>query len=197
MVGILLSLSPGCRTDPDLSAPPEPAECELPLVYEKSPADALEGTGWHRLYVQGGSATPDADGRYGIDEHRTDIATGDHFLLSAGALVEWTYPVLDPITGLVSVHIARVDEPGLVARYELFLVRDDELIEMFSIDDEEEGEQGYVPFEACWSAPAAAGEPGPDDFLLMRVTNLTGGQLGIVVNAPDYYTWVDVEVSEP
>lgn len=191
----LLHLGLGCTGEPEPVAEPGPADCELPLVYEKSPSDALEGEGWHRLYVQGGSAVPDADGRYGMGEHRNEISVGDHFLLSAGALVEWTYPVVDPLTGLVFLHVARVDEPGLVGRYELFLVRDGEPIEMLTIDDEEQGQQGYVPFEACWSAPAVQGEPGQDDFLLLRMTNLTGGELGIVVNAPDYFTWVDIEVA--
>jgi len=171
-----------------------PPVCDLPTLYEKSPGDALEGSGWHRLYVQGGSGEPGSDGRYGMSEHRTEIETSDHFLLSQGALVEWTYPVIDPLTGTAALHIAKVDEPGVVARYELFLVHEGEPIEILSVDDPHEGNQGYVPFEGCFGDPAAAVPTGSGDHLILRAVNLTGGEMGIVVNSPDYYTWIDVEV---
>lgn len=188
---LLLGLSVG------LSACAEGAmeDCDLPTLYEKSPGDALQGAGWHRIYVQGGSATPDPDGRYGMNEHRNAIASSDHFLLSQGALVEWTYPVLDRLSGSVSLHVAKVDEADVVARYELALMHEGAAIELVSVDDPEHGEDGYVPFEACFLASAAAVEPSPGDHLLLRAMNVSGGELGIVISPPDYFTWVDVEVA--
>ncbi len=170
------------------------AVCDLPAMFEKSPTDALEGAGWHRIYVEGGSAAPGPDGRFGMKEHRNQIAAGDHFLLSAGTLVEWTYSLLDAITGRVFVHIARVDEPGVVGRYELFVVHNGANIPMFSVDDSKEGVMGYVPYENCFAQGAAAVSPGAADHLLLRATNLSGGQLGIVISPPDYFTWLDIEV---
>ncbi len=172
-----------------------PPECDLPSVYEKSPEDALEGPGWHRIYVQGGSSTPGSDGRYGMNEHRNEIAASDHFLLSQGALVEWTYPVVDALTGTAFLHVAKVDEEGVTARYELDFVHDGEPIPMLSVDDPEDGVQGYLPFEGCFGDSAAAVEPSPGDYLLLTAMNLTGGDLGIVIAPPDYYTWIDVEVA--
>ncbi len=169
--------------------------CELPSVYEKSPGASLEGAGWHRIYVQGGSATPGADGRYGMSEHRTDVDASDHFLLSQGALVEWTYPVTDALTGLVHLHVAKVDEPDVTARYELSLVHDGDAIPILSVDDPEDGQTGYVPYEGCFAASAATVEPVAGDHLRLTAMNLTGGELGIVIQPPDYFTWVDVEVA--
>ena len=194
---LVLALAVACRSDDpktgDTAAPE--AVCDLPLLYEKSPGDALQGAGWHRIYVQGGSSTPDAEGRYSMSEHRNEVESSDHFLLSMGALVEWTYPVVDPITGTVALHVAKVDEPGVTVRYELSLVHDRVPLEILSVDDAHEGVQGYVPFEGCYLRLAAAVVTSPGDYLLMRATNLTGGELGIVISAPDYYTWVDVEVA--
>ncbi len=169
--------------------------CDLPTLYEKSPGDGLQGPGWHRIYAQGGSSTPDAEGRYGMREHKNEVAAEDHFLLSQGALAEWTYPVLDALTGSVSLHVAKVDEPGVTARYALALVHDGEPIEILSADDPEDGVDGYVPFEECFLSSAAAVAPLPGDHLLLSALNLTGGELGIVVAPPDYFTWLDVEVA--
>jgi len=171
-------------------------ECDLPTLYEKSPGDALEGPGWHRIYVEGGSATPGSDGRYGMAEHRNDVGSSDHFLLSAGALVEWTYPVLDRLTGSFFLHVAKVDEEDVTARYELALVRGGTTIPILSVDDPEDGAGGYVPFEQCFHEPAAAVAPSPGDYLLLSAMNLTGGELGVVIAPPDYFTWLDAEVSQ-
>ncbi len=169
--------------------------CDLPTLFEKSPGDALEGPGWHRIYVQGGSSTPDANGRYGMKEHKNDVEAADHFLLSQGALAEWTYPVLDALTGSFFLHVAKVDEPEVTARYELALVHDGEPIPILSVDDPEDGIDGYVPFEECFAESRAAVQPSPGDYLLLSAMNLTGGELGIVIAPPDYFTWVDVEVA--
>ena len=190
-VALLLALSPaGCAAGDGSSE-----DCDLPTLYEKSPGDALEGPGWHRVYVQGGSATPAADGRYGMNEHRNVIESSDHFLLSQGAVVEWTYPVLDALTGFFSLHVAKIDEADVVARYTLSLVHDGAPIGLLSVDDPEHGEQGYVPFEGCFVEPAAAVAPSPGDHLRLSAMNLTGGELGIVIAPPDYFTWLDVEVA--
>ncbi len=173
---------------------PAPA-CDPPTLYEKSPGDALEGPGWHRIYVQGGSSAPDADGRYGMKEQRGDIEASDHFLLSQGAVAEWSYPVLDPLTGTVFLHVAKVDEPEVTARYELSFVHDGRAIPILSVDDPEDGIDGYVPFEECFAAAGVSMTPSPDDHLLLSVMNLTGGELGVVIAPPDYYTWLDVEVA--
>ncbi len=191
----LLALGVACTGDTNDTGDSAPIPvCDLPLTYEKSPEAELSGSGWHRIYVDGVSGTPDEQGRYQMREHRNLIALGDHFLLSAGALVEWTYPVADTLTGRAHLHVARVDEPDLVARYELLLVRATGTLPILSVDDGDDGEQGYVPYEDCFHAPAAAVPVEDSDHLLLRMTNLTGGELGIVVAPPDYFTWVDVEV---
>jgi len=189
----VVSLLAGCGDGGDAGADAG-TPCDRPTLFEKSPGAELEGAGWHRVYVQGGQATPDADGRFGMSEQRVDLATGDHFVLSSGALVEWIYPVGDAITGEAFFHIARVDDPGVVGRYELFLVHDGEEIELATVDDPDNGEMGYVPFEACLFGGATAVDPSVGDYLLLRVTNLTGGTLGVVTRAPDYFTWIDVDV---
>jgi hypothetical protein len=166
--------------------------CDLPTgPYEKSPGAALEGAGWHRMYVQGGEAAPLPDGRFAMSELRNEVAFGDHFLLSAGALVEFTYPVVDALTGHVALHIARTDDPGVVARYQLSVVRGAETVRIFSFDDPDSGDMGYVPFEGCFYG----GEVIAGDSLLLRITNITGGMFGVVVRSPDYFTWIDVEVA--
>ncbi len=188
---LLLSLAPaGCGVG---DGPSE--DCDLPTTYEKSPGAALQGAGWHRVYVQGGSSTPGSDGRYAMSEHRTDIEASDHFLLSQGALVEWTHPVADALTGLYFLHIAKVDEPDVTARYELSLVHGGEAIPVLSVDDPEDGQTGYVPYEGCFASSASTVAPVAGDHLLLRAMNLTGGELGVVVQPPDYFTWVDVEVA--
>jgi len=184
-------LAAACGDDGD-GGGPEP--CDLPLVYEKSPGAALEGAGWHRIYIQGGEADPLPDGRFGMSEFRNEVASGDHFLLSAGALVEFTYPVVDAITGHVALHIARTDDAGVVSRYELSLVRDGEPVQILSLDDPDSGDMGYVPFEGCFFGGASI-EAAAGDYLLLRVTNITGGMLGVVTRSPDYFTWIDVQVA--
>lgn len=181
----------GESLDPEPDAASEPPSCERPLVFEKSPGDALEGAGWHRLYIQGGEQVAGPDGRFSMSEHRSEVVSGDHFLLSQGALVEWTHPVARPLTGNVFVHVARTDDPEVVGRYELLLLRGEDVELAFGIDDPASGEMGYEPFERC--VRVNLGAPGVDG-LLLRVTNLTGGTLGVVTRAPDYYTWIDVEL---
>ena len=168
--------------------------CDHPALFEKSPGAALEGSGWHRIYVQGGESTPDSDGRFGMTENRNETANGDHFLLSQGALVEWRYPIVDALTGHVFFHVARVDDLGVIAHYSLSVVRADETTELVSVDDPDTGEMGYVPFEECFFGVGGDVAAQAGDHLLLRVSNATGGMLGVVVRSPDYYTWVDVEV---
>ncbi len=177
------------EVEPDATA--EPPTCDLPQLFEKSPGASLEGAGWHRLYIQGAERGAGDDGRFSMSEHRSEIASGDHFLLNQGALVEFTHSVAQPLTGHVFVHIARTDDPEVVGRYELFLMHGDEAVQAFEIDDPVTGEMGYDPFERCVRVDAS--EPGIDG-LMLRVTNLTGGMLGVVTRAPDYYTWIDLEL---
>ncbi len=188
----LVWLLAGCGDGGDAGVDAGPP-CDRPTLFEKSPGAALEGVGWHRVYIQGGSAIPDADGRFGMSEQRVDLATGDHFILSTGALVEWIYPINDGITGEAFLHIARVDDPGVIARYELVLFHDGAEIELVTVDDADNGEMGYIPFERCFFEQEITVDPSPGDYLLLRVTNLTGGTLGVVTRAPDYFTYIDVE----
>ncbi len=183
---LLTACDDGGESVADAALPPT---CDLPLTFEKSPGGTLEGAGWHRVYVQGGSAEADADGRFAMSEHRSELASGDHFLLNEGALTEWLQPLSGALAGNVFVHIARTDEPGVLARYELFLLREGELHPLFSIDDDATGEMGYSPFERCVRVDALEGEA-----LLLRVRNLAGGMFGVVIRAPDYFTWIDVEL---
>jgi hypothetical protein len=190
MLGLaVLVMGPSCEGD----GPDQPI-CDRPATFEKSPGPALAGPGWHRIYIQGSAAAPGMDGRFGMSEQRAEVVSGDHFLLSAGALAEWTYPVETAISGRAFLHIARVDDPGVVARYELALIHGAETISLVGVDDAGSGDMGYVPFEECFFAPGADGEPGAGDHLLLRVTNLSGGMLGVVTRSPDYFTWVDLEV---
>ena len=76
-----------------------------------SPGAALENEGWHRVFVQGGSAEPHADGTFGMTELRHEVAPNDHFLVSAGAFVEWTYPVRNTLVGNLFAHMARTNDP--------------------------------------------------------------------------------------
>jgi len=189
LIATLASCDSADDVEPDASL--EPARCDLPLVFEKSPGSALEGAGWHRLYIQGAEQAAGPDGRYAMSEHRVDVASGDHFLLSQGALVEWTHPVGAPLTGHIFLHLARTDDPDVVARYELLLLRGGEIAQALEIDDPATGEMGYDPFERCVHVDV----PGSGvDALVLRVTNLPGGMLGVVTRAPDYYTWIDLEL---
>jgi len=171
--------------------------CELPDYFVVSPDAALEGAGWHRVYVQGGSAEPYADGSFGMTELRHEVGTNDHFILSPGAFVEWRYPVAGVLTGNVFAHMARTNDPGVVVRYELIYVpQEGPEVALISADDSDPGNLGYAPFERCFGfePPAASDRVGEGDVLLLRASNLTGGMLGIVTQAPDYFTWIDVEV---
>jgi hypothetical protein len=169
------------------------AVCDHAGLFEKSEGESLQGAGWHRLYLDGGSGVLGADGRYRMTEHRNLAALGDHFLLSAGALVEWGHPLDDPLSGLMKLHVARVNDPGVVARYALFLERPGAApAELFSVDVDQDGHNGTVPYEHCFSADVPRMKGGAS--LLLRMTNLSGGDLGIVVAAPDYYSWVDIEL---
>ncbi len=191
MRSLVLFFAVGCA---GVEEPRDPDCSDRPLALEKSPDHALEGSGWHRVYVQGASFTPDANGRYGMAEDRIDIEEGDHFLLSQGSVVEWEYPIRDTLSGDLFLHVARTDEEGVEARHELLLLHDGETIELASVDENTDGVTGYIPYEHCFYQADAAIEPSAGDSLLMRTTNLTGGQLGVVVKAPDYFTWFEIEV---
>jgi hypothetical protein len=170
------------------------AGCDLPDYFVVSPDHALEGSGWHRLFLQGGTAQADDLGRFGMTELRHEVANDDHFLLSPGALVEWVYPVNQALTGRVFGHIARTNDPDVVVRYELYLIHAGREIELFTAEDSAPGDKGYTPFEECFEMPRAEVAPEPGDRLLLRALNLTGGMLGIVTRAPDYFSWLDLEV---
>ena len=158
------------------------------------PTDALAGSGWHRIYLHGSSAQTDADGRFPMTEHRAQVSEADHPLLAEGTLAEWTYPVTSALTGEVFLHLARVDEPGVVGRYELLLMHRGKSRELFVIDDSAPGDSGYTPHESCNRGRRADVAIEPGDHLLLRATNLTGGTLAVVVRGPDYFTFIDVEV---
>ena len=171
----------------------DPLVCDRPLTYVKSPGPALEGTGWHRIYIQGGSAIPDENGQYGMTENRGEVLSSDHFLLNAGSLAEWVYPIVDRLEGHVFLHMARVNDPGVVALYELALVHDGVEVPLLDVEDDADGVMGYMPFERCFFAGSVDLAPVAGDHLLLRVINLTGGTLGVVTQTPDYFTWIDIE----
>lgn len=129
-----------------------------------------------------------------MTERRNEVASGDHFLLSAGALAEWSHPVAAPLTGHVFLHMAHVDGDGVVVRFELSLVRGGDEIQLVEVDDSSDGEMGYVPFEGCFHGAGADRAVQAGDHLLLRATNLTDGMLGIVTRSPDYFTWIEVEM---
>ncbi len=188
---ILCTAAAACTEPTQQAVPPV---CDLPAMFVKSPTDDLAGPGWHRLYTQGSGATSGADGRFGLTEHRADVELGDQFLLSSGALVEWSYPVLEPLTGRVSIHVAHVEDLGTGVLYELFLVHDGHPIELLHLEDASNGESGWHPLVGCFHGSGATVRPVPGDHLLLRITNETGGYYGVVVNSPDHFTWLEVEV---
>jgi len=175
-------------------ADPAAPVCDRPETFEKSPGPALEGTGWHRVYLQGAQAQPDGDGRYAMSEQRADILPSDHFLLSAGAYVEWTYPVISRPRGEVFLHIAATTDPDVHVRHQVWYVHAGDAGALVDAESTDDGAMGYEPFEGCFGGAPADGDPIAGDSLQVRVTNLTGGMLGVVTRPPDYFTWIDVAV---
>ena len=150
--------------------------------------------GWLRLYVQGASGVADADGVYPLVDDRRLVLPGDHFLLSVGSYVEASAALPTHWTGRLRLHVARDDDPGVVGRYEVLRRSHGVDTILYTTDDSARGNKGRTPFDHDLQATPPA---GCDDSLVLRVTNLSGGRLGVVVVPPDYMTWLDVEISQP
>lgn len=149
--------------------------------------------GLNRLYLQGSGGAPTDDGTWPLLLDRRLVVEGDHFIMNQGSFVDFSLPISTPLTGEMTVHVARDDDPGVVAEYAVFLVRDGVETPLGALEDEGPGNKGRTPFSG--SIQAAATEPTScDDRLLLRLSNETGGTLGIVIVPPDYMSWIDLFV---
>lgn len=112
---------------------------------------SVRGPGFHHLDLQGRGATPREDGTYPMfDVPRGDIhpelVHGEHYLLGPGSFVEFSIPLCDDITDEIVMRLPNNDEPGAVARHELFITRGDREILVAAATDDEPGSMGYLPF---------------------------------------------------
>lgn len=188
LVLALLPSAPGCTGD---DASPEPDTAQTVGVCTPL---AEGGEGSTRLYLQGAGGQPNAQGRYPLLDDRRDVLGGDHFIMSSGSFVEFTLPAGLALGTTIKVHIARDDTSGVIARYELVALRDGVEVALGALDDGERGNKGRTPFDGAIETSAPL---GCADELLLRVSNVTGGTLGIVVVPPDYYSWIEVDVLPP
>lgn len=122
------------------------------------------------------------------------IVHGEHFLVGAGAFVEFTVTLCDDITGEVAFYIANFDGTGSVALHELFLEHGSIETLIASATDDEPGFSGYHPFVRVLSGVDVDAQAG--DTLLLRSTNVSGVPYSVMVWRPpsEYESWVIVEV---
>jgi hypothetical protein len=119
---------------------------------------------------------------------------GEHFLVGAGAFVEFKATLCDDIAGEIAFYIPNFDEPGSRAEHQLYVVHDGvELLIAQAVDDEA-GQSGYNPFVRVLHGMDPPAQPG--DTLLLRSTNLNGIPFSVMVWRPpsEYESWIRVEV---
>ncbi len=179
----LVLLSIGCGADET-----SPAAEPCPDLEALSP-------GMHRLYLQGAGGTANADGRYALLTDRRLVLDGDHFIMNAGAFVEFELPIGAAPIEAATIHIARDDDPGVTAEYARARLRDGAEIPLAAVEDAERGNKGRTPSDLAVDVTGT--DATCHDRLLVRLTNLTGGTLGIVVVQPDYLSWIDLTIGTP
>lgn len=179
--------------------------------------------GRHRLFLQGHQAAALDDGAYPMlhDETLCDDAVfvddvsgdgvwqpgeeprplgpaelvhGEHFLVGAGAFVEFRFPLCQDINGDVAFYIPNFDVVGSRAQHQLLVVDPGAQQLIAETIDEEEGSSGYNPFVRV----LAGDDPevsGPAQ-LMLRSTNLNGYQFSVMIWQPPsrYESWVLVTV---
>ncbi len=122
------------------------------------------------------------------------LVHGEHYLVGAGAFVEFTITLCDDITGNVALYIPNYDEPGSEALHQLFVVHEGEEFLIAETIDTEAGMSGYNPFIRVLEGEDPDAVPG--DLLKLRTTNLNGIPFSVMVFTPpsQYESWVLVEV---
>ncbi len=177
-----------CAGDPGSVAP-------APDIGEVVPCPSVEplAPGLHRLYLQGAGGEQDADGRFPLLTDRRHVIEGDHFIMNTGSYVEFALPLSATVSGDVSVHIARDDDEGVIADYALVHLSDGLETQVGGLEDAQPGNKGRTPYDGVIHAETIQPQSCHDQ-LLLRLTNRTGGTLGIVVVPPDYMCWIDVTV---
>ena len=183
------AVAPEAETQSGADAELAGGACTLPAADETTTLK----TGLNRLYAQGSGGETDDDGRFPLLADRRFVVEGDHFIMNAGSFVEMAVPWRDTLTGQIAVHIARDDDPGVIARYEVLTVRGGVETLVGTCDDADPGHKGRTPYDAVIALDAPL-VPGDCDELMLRITNLTGGTLGVVIVPPDYMSWIDVTV---
>lgn len=122
------------------------------------------------------------------------LVHGEHYLVGAGAFVEFAITLCDDITGNVAFYIPNFDEDGSEALHQLFVVHEGEEFLIAETIDNEAGMNGYNPFIRVIQGNDPDVVPG--DQLKMRSTNLNGIPFSVMIFAPpsEYESWVLVEV---
>jgi len=141
----------------------------------------------------------DGDGRWQVGEEPRPlgpraIVHGEHFLITAGAFVEFEITLCEDITGEVTFYIPNFDHSGSEALHELFVVHDGQETLIASVIDDEAGQSGYNPFirQVVGEDPDVV----PGDILRLRSTNLNGVTFSVMVWQPpsEYESWLLVTV---
>jgi hypothetical protein len=187
------------------------------------PAAGPSGPGRHRLFLQGHGGAPDAEGVYPMlhDHALCDDAVfvedtsgdgrwqpgeeprplgpdglvhGEHFLVGAGAFVEFAITLCDDIDGDVAFYVANFDVAGSRSMHQLFVASAAGETLIADAVDEEPGDSGYNPFVRLVTGVDPAVAIG--DRLLLRTTNLNGYQFSVMVWQPpsEYESWILVDV---
>jgi hypothetical protein len=123
-----------------------------------------------------------------------DLVHGEHFLVGAGAYVEFATTLCEDIDGDVAFYVANSDVAGSQSMHQLFVDHAGERTLIAQATDEEPGNSGYNPFIRVMTGTDPDVVPG--DRLLMRTTNLNGYQFSVMVWQPpsEYESWILVHV---
>ncbi len=122
------------------------------------------------------------------------LVHGEHFLVGAGAYVEFGIILCEDISGDIAFYVPNFDVTGSRALHQLFVVHEGEEFLIAEAIDEEAGMSGYNPFVRVLSGNDPEVVPG--DELLMRSTNLNGYDFSVMIWQPpsEYESWILVDV---
>ncbi len=122
------------------------------------------------------------------------LVHGEHYLVGAGAFVEFAITLCEDITGDVAFYIPNFDVTGSRALHQLFVVHEGTETLIAETIDDEAGQNGYNPFVRVMAGTDPVAVAG--DELLLRSTNLNGFQFSVMVFNPpsEYESWVLVTV---
>lgn len=124
------------------------------------------------------------------------LVHGEHFLVGAGAFVEFSVTLCADITGDIAFYIPNFDVAGSEALHQLFVVHDGVETLIGEAIDTEAGQSGYNPFIREVSGVDPDVQPG--DKLLLRSTNLNGFQFSVMVWRPpsEYESWILINIPD-